>query len=39
MGVRLYVFVVFGKDAEEEEVFGVMDCLDDESVISREVEE
>jgi hypothetical protein len=39
VGVGFYVFIVFGEDAEEEKVFRVVDCFDDESIVAGEVEE
>jgi hypothetical protein len=33
------VFVVSAEDAEEEEVFGVVNCFDNEPVVAGEIEE
>lgn len=39
MGVRLDMLVVVFEDGEEELVLRMSDCLDDEAIVSREVEE
>ena len=39
MWVRTHVLVILFQDPPQEFVFGVVDGLDDETVVSREVEE